>query len=169
MTGQSEHRCPHSVTYVAGHRCRHLRGALAGSNYSCHAHPTARGKALGIWGDFTGVAAAAGPVVGGAGWGIAIAVPTVPTAVMRSVGPAKVGIASGISHTFRNIGAVFGVAIAAAIFASRPLSTLCALGVIAGPSSGAGKLADQAQTVQGCGRSWRGTGRHRTGKPDGMS
>jgi EmrB/QacA subfamily drug resistance transporter len=84
------------------------------------------------------------------GVGIAIAFPTVTTAVMRSVGPAQAGIASGISNTFRQVGAVFGVAIAAAIFASkggygtasefvngyRPafmaLSALCAVGVIAG-------------------------------------
>jgi EmrB/QacA subfamily drug resistance transporter len=84
------------------------------------------------------------------GVGIAIAFPTVTTAVMRSVGPAEVGIASGVSNTFRQVGAVFGVAIAAAIFAGnggygtpsdfvngyRPaflaLSVLCAVGVIAG-------------------------------------
>lgn len=84
------------------------------------------------------------------GAGIAIAFPTVTTAVMRSVGPAEVGIASGISNTFRQVGAVFGVATAAAIFAGNgsyrtphefvagfspafiALGALCAVGVIAG-------------------------------------
>jgi len=84
------------------------------------------------------------------GVGIAIAFPTVTTAVMRSVEPAQAGIASGISNTFRQVGAVFGVAIATAIFASkggygtasefvngyRPaftaLSALCAVGILAG-------------------------------------
>jgi EmrB/QacA subfamily drug resistance transporter len=53
------------------------------------------------------------------GVGIAIAFPTVTTAVMRSVTDADVGIASGISNTFRQVGAVFGIAIAAAIFAGN--------------------------------------------------
>ncbi len=84
------------------------------------------------------------------GVGIAIAFPTVTTAVMRSVGPADAGIASGISNTFRQVGAVFGVAIAAAIFASRggyatpaefvngyspafvALSVICLVGLVAG-------------------------------------
>jgi len=84
------------------------------------------------------------------GAGIAIAFPTVTTAVMRSVGPVQTGVASGISNTFRQVGAVFGVAIAAAIFATegsyrtpsefvdgfRPafiaLGALCTIGVFAG-------------------------------------
>jgi len=84
------------------------------------------------------------------GAGIAIAFPTVTTAVMRSVGPVQTGVASGISNTFRQVGAVFGVAIAAAIFATegsyrtpsefvdgfRPafiaLGVLCTIGVFAG-------------------------------------
>ena len=84
------------------------------------------------------------------GVGIAIAFPTVTTAVMRSVGPADAGIAAGISNTFRQVGAVFGVAIAAAIFAGQggygtpaefvngyspafiALGTICAIGVGAG-------------------------------------
>jgi EmrB/QacA subfamily drug resistance transporter len=85
-----------------------------------------------------------------AGAGIAIAFPTVTTAVMRSVGPAEVGIASGVSNTFRQVGAVFGVAIVAAIFAGNgsyrtpsefvdglgpafiALGVLCAAGAVAG-------------------------------------
>ncbi|QFZ18304.1 DHA2 family efflux MFS transporter permease subunit [Saccharothrix syringae] len=51
------------------------------------------------------------------GFGIAIAFPTVTTAVMRSVDPREAGIASGTSNTFRQVGAVFGVAIATAVFA----------------------------------------------------
>ena len=37
----------------------------------------------------------------------------------RSVGPDETAIASGISNTFRQVGAVFGVAIATAIFAAE--------------------------------------------------
>ena len=53
------------------------------------------------------------------GLGIAIAFPTVTAAVMRSVTPTEVGIASGTSNTFRQVGAVFGIAIATAIFAAK--------------------------------------------------
>ena len=85
-----------------------------------------------------------------AGAGIAIAFPTVTTAVMRSVGPDETAVASGISNTFRQVGAVFGVAIATAIFAAEgsyrttsefvdglspafiTLGVLCAIGVLAG-------------------------------------
>jgi hypothetical protein len=79
-----------------------------------------------------------------------IAVPTVTTAVMRSASPTEAGVASGISNTFRQVGAVFGVATAAAIFAAhcsyrtptefvdryRPalvaLGILCVTGILAG-------------------------------------
>jgi fucose permease len=85
-----------------------------------------------------------------AGAGIATAFPTVTTAVMRSVGPDETAVASGSSNTFRQVGAVFGVAIATAIFAAdgsyrtasefvnglRPafitLGVLCAIGMLAG-------------------------------------
>jgi fucose permease len=85
-----------------------------------------------------------------AGAGIAIAFPTVTTAVMRSVAPDETAVASGISNTFRQIGAVFGVAITTAIFAAKgsyratsefvngvssaftTLGLLCAIGVLAG-------------------------------------
>jgi EmrB/QacA subfamily drug resistance transporter len=84
-----------------------------------------------------------------AGAGIAIAFPTVTTAVMRSVAPDETAVASGISNTFRQVGAVFGVAIATAIFAAEgsyrttsefvdgfspafiTLGVLCAIGVLA--------------------------------------
>ena len=85
-----------------------------------------------------------------AGAGIAIAFPTVTTAVMRSVRPDETAVASGISNTFRQVGAVFGVAIAAELFAAEgsygtasefvdglgpafiTLGVLCAIGVLAG-------------------------------------
>ncbi|MEV4711640.1 DHA2 family efflux MFS transporter permease subunit [Micromonospora sp. NPDC049374] len=53
-----------------------------------------------------------------AGVGVATAFPTIASAVMRSVEPAHVGIASGVSNTSRHVGAVFGVAVAAAVFAT---------------------------------------------------
>jgi MFS family permease len=85
-----------------------------------------------------------------AGAGIAIAFPTVTTAVMRSAAPDQTAVASDISNTFRQVGAVFGVAIATAIFAAEgsyrttsefvnglspafiTLGLLCATGVLAG-------------------------------------
>lgn len=107
------------------------------------------------------------------GAGIAIAFPTVTTAVMRSVSPAEAGVASGISNTFRQVGAVFGVATAAAIFASqgsygtpsefvdgyRPafiaLGILCAAGILAGavirrPTSGDAAMPARAETATTC-------------------
>jgi MFS family permease len=84
------------------------------------------------------------------GAGIAIAFPTVTTAVMRSVSPAEAGVASGISNTFRQVGAVLGVATAAAIFTAQgsyrtpgefidgfrsafiALGILCVAGIVAG-------------------------------------
>ncbi|GGL40621.1 DHA2 family efflux MFS transporter permease subunit [Planomonospora parontospora] len=51
-----------------------------------------------------------------AGIGVSIAFPTVASAVMRSVSPMEVGIAAGVSNTIRQVGAVFGVAAAAAVF-----------------------------------------------------
>ncbi|MGR6913129.1 DHA2 family efflux MFS transporter permease subunit [[Actinomadura] parvosata] len=53
-----------------------------------------------------------------AGVGVAIAFPTAASAVMRSVEPQLVGIAAGVSNTIRQVGAVFGVAVAAAVFSS---------------------------------------------------
>jgi predicted MFS family arabinose efflux permease len=85
-----------------------------------------------------------------AGAGIAIAFPTVTIAVMRSVAPDQTAVASGISNTFRQVGAVFGVAIATAVFAAQgsyrttsefvdglspaftTLGLLCATGTLAG-------------------------------------
>lgn len=107
-----------------------------------------------------------------AGAGIAIAFPTVTTAVMRSVSPDETAVASGISNTFRQVGAVFGVAIATAIFAAKgnyhtasefvdglspafiTLGVLCAIGVLAGvvlrrrPSAGSPRTAPMATPPQ---------------------
>ncbi|MEU8206451.1 DHA2 family efflux MFS transporter permease subunit [Streptosporangium sp. NPDC049046] len=51
-----------------------------------------------------------------AGIGVSIAFPTVASAVMRSVSQMEAGIAAGVSNTVRQVGAVFGVAAAAATF-----------------------------------------------------
>jgi hypothetical protein len=81
-----------------------------------------------------------------------MALPTVPTAVLNSVAPAKIGKASAINYTMQRFGAVFGIAIAGAIFfahghlgspdAFKPplaacsflslLATIAAIGVIPG-------------------------------------
>jgi EmrB/QacA subfamily drug resistance transporter len=53
-----------------------------------------------------------------AGTGIAIAFPTAATAALRAVHVSDTAIASGITNTFRQIGAVFGVALAVAVFAA---------------------------------------------------
>lgn len=52
------------------------------------------------------------------GIGVAIAFPTVTTAVMRTVSPEQAAVASGMSNTFRQVGAVFGVAIGVAVFSA---------------------------------------------------
>jgi MFS family permease len=52
------------------------------------------------------------------GIGIAVGFPTVASAVMRSVPLTHTAIASGVSNTFRQVGAVFGVALATAVFAT---------------------------------------------------
>ena len=54
-----------------------------------------------------------------AGIGISMALPTVPTAVLNSVAPAEIGKASGINYMMQRFGAVFGIAIAGAIFSAR--------------------------------------------------
>jgi EmrB/QacA subfamily drug resistance transporter len=52
-----------------------------------------------------------------AGVGISMAIPTVQTAVIGAVPPEAIGKASGTSNTFRQLGGVFGVALALAVFA----------------------------------------------------
>jgi len=53
-----------------------------------------------------------------AGVGISIALPTVPTAVLNSVGEEEMGTASGINYMAQRFGAVFAVAIATAVFSA---------------------------------------------------
>jgi EmrB/QacA subfamily drug resistance transporter len=54
-----------------------------------------------------------------AGVGISMALPTVPTAVLNSVAPPEIGKASGINYMMQRFGAVFGIAIAGAIFSEH--------------------------------------------------
>lgn len=54
-----------------------------------------------------------------AGVGISIALPTVPTAVLNSVGEEEMGTASGINYMAQRFGAVFAVAIATAAFSAN--------------------------------------------------
>ena len=53
-----------------------------------------------------------------AGVGVSMALPTVPTAVLNSVGPRELGKASGINYMMQRFGAVFAIAIASAVFAA---------------------------------------------------
>jgi MFS family permease len=53
-----------------------------------------------------------------AGIGVATAFPTIATAVMRSADPTRLGVASGVSNTVRQVGAVCGVAVAVAVFST---------------------------------------------------
>jgi MFS family permease len=53
-----------------------------------------------------------------AGVGISMALPTVPTAVLNSVGPRELGKASGINYMMQRFGAVFAIAIGSAVFAA---------------------------------------------------
>jgi MFS family permease len=54
-----------------------------------------------------------------AGVGISMAVPTVPTSALNAVPPADIGKASGVQNTLQRFGAVFGVAIVAAVFSAN--------------------------------------------------
>jgi EmrB/QacA subfamily drug resistance transporter len=56
--------------------------------------------------------------LGVAGVGISLCFPTVANAVVGSVPPRDIGIASGTNSSIREVGGVFGIAILAAIFAS---------------------------------------------------
>jgi EmrB/QacA subfamily drug resistance transporter len=53
-----------------------------------------------------------------AGAGVALAVPAAIAASLRAVPGPQLGLASGIGSTFQNVGGVFGVATATAVFAS---------------------------------------------------
>jgi MFS family permease len=54
-----------------------------------------------------------------AGVGVSMAIPTTTAAALNAVEPATLGKASAIVNTLRQFGAVFGIAIATAIFNSR--------------------------------------------------
>ena len=51
-----------------------------------------------------------------AGIGISMALPTVPTVVLNAVEPHELGKASGVNYMMQRFGAVFGIAIATAVF-----------------------------------------------------
>ena len=54
-----------------------------------------------------------------AGVGISMAIPTVPASALNAVPPADMGKASGVQSTLQRFGAVFGVAIVAAVFSAN--------------------------------------------------
>jgi MFS family permease len=53
-----------------------------------------------------------------AGVGISMALPTVPTAVLNTVGEHEMGTASGINYMAQRFGAVFAIAIGSAVFSA---------------------------------------------------
>jgi MFS family permease len=58
-----------------------------------------------------------------AGVGISLCFPTVANAVVGSVPPTEMGVASGTNSAVREIGGVFGVAILASVFAGSGVYT----------------------------------------------
>jgi hypothetical protein len=62
-----------------------------------------------------------------AGVGVSMAIPAIPAAALNAVDPPALGKASAILSTLRQFGAVFGIAIATAIFNSS--------GSLAGPAA----------------------------------
>ena len=58
-----------------------------------------------------------------AGVGTSMCFPTVANAVVGSVPPAEVGVASGTNSTMRELGGVFGVAVLAAVFTHEGVYT----------------------------------------------
>jgi EmrB/QacA subfamily drug resistance transporter len=54
-----------------------------------------------------------------AGIGISMAIPSVPASALNAVPPADMGKASGVQSTLQRFGAVFGVAIVAAVFSAN--------------------------------------------------
>jgi MFS family permease len=54
-----------------------------------------------------------------AGAGVSLAIPATQSSAMTAVPPAAIGKASGTFNTLRQLGGVFGVAIVAAVFATR--------------------------------------------------
>jgi len=102
-----------------------------------------------------------------AGTGVGLAVPTTVSASLRAVPTPQVGLASGLGSTFQNVGGVFGVATATAIFASagsylnaadftaglRPallaLAGLAVTGLLAGLAISPGNSKDRRQASSG--------------------
>ncbi len=64
--------------------------------------------------------------LGVAGVGISLCFPTVANAVVGSVPPSEMGIASGTNSSIREIGGVFGIAILATVFAQPGVYTSAA-------------------------------------------
>jgi MFS family permease len=65
--------------------------------------------------------------LGVAGVGISLCFPTVANAVVGSVPPEDMGIASGTNSSIREVGGVFGIAILAAVFANSGVYTSSAI------------------------------------------
>jgi EmrB/QacA subfamily drug resistance transporter len=81
-----------------------------------------QGVGLGWWALVATVGGAYGPLVLPllvAGVGVSMALAATPTAVLSAVAPADVGKASGANSTFQRFGSVFGIAVAAAVFAAN--------------------------------------------------
>jgi len=87
-----------------------------------------------------------------AGCGASIAIPATMSTVMTSVPPAAIGQASGVLNTLRQLGGVFGIAICAAVFASRghyasPVTFVAGFGPAMGACAGLALLGAAAGLV----------------------
>ena len=83
------------------------------------------------------------------GCGVSVAIPATMSAVMTTVPPAAITPASGTLNTLRQLGAVFGIAICAAVFAARggyasPASFTSGFGPAMGTCAGLGLLGAAA-------------------------
>jgi EmrB/QacA subfamily drug resistance transporter len=79
------------------------------------------------------------------GSGVSLAIPATMSAVMTTVPPAAIGPASGTLNMLRQLGAVFGIAICAAVFAARgsfasPAAFISGFGPAMGACAGLGLL-----------------------------
>ncbi|MBV9092439.1 MAG: DHA2 family efflux MFS transporter permease subunit [Streptosporangiaceae bacterium] len=66
-----------------------------------------------------------------AGVGISMSIPTVASAALGAVPPARIGTASGVNNTMQRFGGAFGVAVVTAVFTAHG-SLASAAGVVAG-------------------------------------
>jgi EmrB/QacA subfamily drug resistance transporter len=81
------------------------------------------------------------PALAGIGVGIGIVLPNVTAVTMRSVGTADIGRASGTLSTARQLGAVFGVAVAVAVFGGGGYEAAFAVaGLVAAAGAGIATL-----------------------------